>query len=397
VDPYLHQLLARLVALDTVSARSNEPAVDLLAEELEQIGFRVARQVLELGGFRKANLVAWLGPPEPDGLILCGHLDVVPFADQPGWTRDPLRLTEEGDRLYGRGTSDMKGFVAQCLAAARRLDPAALVRPLVLAFTCDEEVGCLGAEQLAPALAGLLGEIPLPRLCWVGEPTSWRVLHAHKGIVQFDVHARGRGGHSGVPEAGVNAIALAVRAATEIGAVQEALRARPDPRWQEAFPDAPYTTFNFGTIAGGTAANMIAEVCRLRVSYRPLPDADPLAPYEAVRARLAALAPHDFGSPLRGEVALGAPTVVPGMLSPRDSALEKALGDVLGAQRPGGAPFCTDGGRLAAAGIHSLVCGPGELAQAHQPDESLSRAAFEAGPDVILAVLARLLGARPRA
>src|SRR4029450_1371304 len=130
---------------------------------------------------------------------------------------------------------------------------------------------------------------------------------------------------------GRNAIALAVRAATEIGAVQEALRARPDPRWQEAFPDAPYTTFNFGTISGGTAANMIAEGCRLRVSYRPLPDADPLAPYEAVRARLAALAPHDFGSPLRGEGALGAPTVVPGMLSPRDSGVERALG---GGPRP---------------------------------------------------------------
>src|SRR4029450_5541400 len=116
---------------------------------------------------------------------------------------------------------------------------------------------------------------------------------------------------------GRSAIALAVRAATEIGAVQEALRARPDPRWQEAFPDAPYATFNFGTIAGGTALNVIAESCRLRVSYRPLPDADPLAPYEAVRARPAAFEPRDFASPLRGEVALSAANVVPGMLSPR--------------------------------------------------------------------------------
>ncbi len=395
MDPYLHDVLSRLVALDTVSSRSNEPAVDLLAEELDRMGFRVARQVIERGGCRKANLVAWLGPPEPDGLILCGHLDVVPFADQPGWTRDALCLAAEGDRLYGRGTSDMKGFVAQCLAAARRLDPASLARPLVLAFTCDEEVGCAGAEQLAPAFAALLGELPLPRLCWIGEPTSWRVCRAHKGIVQFDVEARGRGGHSSVPEAGVNAIALAARAATEIGAAQAWFRARPDERWRAVFPDAPYATFNFGTIAGGTAQNVIAEACRLRVSYRPLPEGDPLGPYEAVRARLAALEPHDFGSSLRGEIALGAPTVVPGMLSPPGTALEKALADVLGPQEPRGAPFCTDGGRLAAAGIHSLVCGPGELAQAHQPDESVARAALEEGPDLILAVLARLLGARP--
>ena len=176
---------------------------------------------------RKANLVAWLGPPEPGGLILSGHLDVVPFAGQPGWTREPLRLAAEGDRLYGRGTSDMKGFLAQCLAAARRLDPASLERPLVFVFTCDEEIGCLGAERLRPVLGALLGELPLPRLCWIGEPTRWRVLHAHKGIVAFEVEARGRGGHSSVPEAGVNAIALAARAIAAIGELQAELAPRP--------------------------------------------------------------------------------------------------------------------------------------------------------------------------
>lgn len=397
MDPYLFDLAERLVASDTVSQRSNEPLADLLADELDHLGFAVARQVAEVDGVRKVNLVAWLGPPEPGGLILSGHLDVVPFEGQPGWTREPLRLTAEGERLYGRGTSDMKGFVAQCLAAARRLAPGSLARPLVFVFTCDEEIGCLGAERLAPALASLLGQLPLPRLCWIGEPTGWRVLHAHKGIVQFDVLARGRGGHSSVPEAGVNAIALAARAVHAIGELQAAQRAEPDAAWRATFPEAPYTTFNFGTIAGGTAPNVIAEACRLRVSYRPLPDADPLAPFERVRERLAALEPRDFGSPeLRGELELGAPRVVPGLLSPRGTALEKALLEVLGDHEPGGAPYCTDGGRLERAGIHSLICGPGELAQAHQPDESISRVAFERGPEVILAVLSRQLGARAR-
>ena len=228
MDPYLFDLAERLVASDTVSQRSNEPLADLLADELDHLGFAVARQVAEVDGVRKVNLVAWLGPPEPGGLILSGHLDVVPFEGQLGWTREPLRLTAEGERLYGRGTSDMKGFVAQCLAAARRLAPGSLARPLVFVFTCDEEIGCLGAERLAPALASLLGQLPLPRLCWIGEPTGWRVLHAHKGIVQFDVLARGRGGHSSVPEAGVNAIALAARAVHAIGELQAAQRAEPD-------------------------------------------------------------------------------------------------------------------------------------------------------------------------
>jgi acetylornithine deacetylase len=397
VDRYLHDVAARLIACDTVSHRTNEPATQLLADELDRLGFAVALQATGASGERKVNLVARLGPPEPDGLILSGHLDVVPFEGQPGWTRDPLALGAEGDRLYGRGTCDMKGFIAQCLAAARRIEPASLERPLVFVFTCDEEIGCLGAERLAPALASLLGEVPMPRLCWIGEPTDWRIAYAHKGIVQLDLVAHGRGGHSSVPEAGVNAIALAARAIAEIGAIQEAERTRADERWRATFPDAPYATFNFGTIAGGTAANVIAEACRLRISYRPLPDGDPLAPHARIAARLAALEPRDFGSPdLRGAFELLPPRVVPGLASPRGTELEKTLRAVIGDHEPGGAPFCTDGGRLAAAGIASLICGPGELSQAHQPDESLPRAAFERGPDLVLDVLHRMLGARRR-
>ena len=396
MDPYLEHLTGRLVALDTVSSRSNEPAAALLADELDRLGFRVALHADLVGGERKVSVVATLGPAEPGGLILSGHLDVVPFAGQPGWTREPLALTAEGERLYGRGTSDMKGFVAACVAAARRLAPE-LERPLVLVFTCDEEIGCLGAARLAPALRTLVGELPLPSLCWIGEPTGWRVAHAHKGIVQFDVCARGRGGHSSVPEAGVNAIAVAARAIAAIGEIQADFRGRPDEKWRDTFPEAPYPTFNFGTIAGGTAANVIAEECHLRVSYRPLPDEDPLAPYDAVCERLARLEPRDFGSPaLRGEIDVGPAFAVPGLRTPRGSTLEDALLDALGRTSVGGAPFCTDGGRLAAIGIHSLVCGPGELEQAHQPDESIARDALARTPDVILAVLRRLLGARPR-
>jgi acetylornithine deacetylase len=393
----LEELTGRLVGADTVSTRGNAEAMAELAGRLESAGFRARLQRWGEGAQEKANLVAVAGPPEPDGLILSGHLDVVPFEGQPGWTRDALRLACEGDRLYGRGTSDMKVFLAQCVDAACELDVGALRRPLVFLFTSDEEIGCLGAARLAPALDALLGETPKPALAWIGEPTSWQVFHTHKGIVAFGVTVHGRGGHSSVPGAGVNAIAVAAQALASVGELQAELRRRPRAEFAPVFPDAPYTTLNFGTIHGGTASNMIAEHCAFTVSYRPLPDEDPLAVYREVRARVLERAYRDWGSELAARIEVSQPLVAPGLLSPTGSRLEQALREQLGAGAPGGAPFCTDGGRFAAAGIASLICGPGDLEQAHQPDESISRAAFESGTGHILRVVDRLCGAASEA
>ena len=394
MSTYLENLTSQLIAAETVSHQSDLPAVELLSNELDRAGFEVRIQRADREGVPKANLVAWAGPPEPGGLILSGHIDVVPFAEQPGWTHDPLVASADDDRLYGRGTSDMKGFLAQCVDAVRGLDRSRLARPVVLLFTCDEEVGCLGAATLAGALPELLEGFPLPQLAWIGEPTSYRVLHTHKGIVEFDVEVRGRGGHSSVPDAGVNAIAVAARAISEVGAVQAELRARPlSPDAGALFPEAPYTPFNIGTVQGGTAANMIAESCRFRVSYRPLPDADPLEPYRAVEARFEGMDRRDdSGSAVAAAVSIQPPLVVPGMLSPRGTSLEGALFDEFAQVESAGAAFCTDGGQFAGAGIDSLICGPGELEQAHQPDESISRAALARGPEAILRVVERLCG-----
>ena len=166
---YLYEILAQLISEDTVSHKSNSAAMQLLADHLDGHGFSVRLQHHEEDGTRKTNLVAWAGPREPDGLILSGHVDVVPFEDQPGWTRDPLGLTLEDDRIYGRGTADMKGFIAQCLEAARRVETRSLVRPIVFLFTSDEEVGCCGAARLVPALPSLLGDCPLPSFAWIGD------------------------------------------------------------------------------------------------------------------------------------------------------------------------------------------------------------------------------------
>jgi acetylornithine deacetylase len=385
----LEEVAGRLVATDTVSSRGNAGLMGELGDWLEQAGFRVRLQAWGEGESAKANLVAVAGPPEPDGLVLSGHLDVVPFRDQPGWTRDPLRLAFEGDRVYGRGTSDMKVFLAQCVDAAARLDLAALRRPVVLLFTSDEEIGCLGAARLVGELDALLGEVPKPKLAWIGEPTSWRVLHAHKGVAAFGVTVHGRSGHSSVPGAGVNAIAVAAQVMAVIGELQAELRGLPRDEFAAVFPDAPYTTLNFGTIEGGTATNVIAGQCSFTLSYRPLPDEDPGWVRREIAKRLAARTFRDWGSEVPAEIRVSEVVVAPGMLSPRGNALERALAEEL-PDVGGGAPFCTDGGRFAAAGIASLICGPGDLEQAHQPDESVSRRAFEEGTERILRVVERM-------
>jgi acetylornithine deacetylase len=391
---YLREIASRLVATDTVSHVSCVALLEALADDLDRFGFQVCLQRYPGESAPQANLVAVAGPPEPGGLAVSGHVDVVPFADQPGWTRDPLRLEITGSRVFGRGTSDMKIFLAQAMEAARRLAGASLARPLALLFTAEEEIGCLGAARLAPALAELLAGVPAPARVWIGEPTSGQVLRAHKGVVAFTVAVRGEGGHSSLPEAGVNAIAVAAQVISALGEIQAELRAQPRASFARLYPDAPYTTMNFGTIRGGTATNVIAESCELRLSYRPLPGEDPLALYHRIRARLEEGGFRDWGSGQRARVEVGTPRQAPGLLSPPGTPLAAALCAQLGVEEGGGAPFCTDGGRFAEAGMEVLICGPGELEQAHQPDESLPRAAFEAGPEHLLGVIRALCGER---
>jgi acetylornithine deacetylase len=391
MNDYLYEVAKRLVAFDTVSAKSDRDAMEYIAGQLAPRGFKTAIQPVELFGVAQANLVAWIGPPRADGLIISGHVDVVPFDGQPGWEREPLKLELAGERIYGRGTTDMKGFIAQCLDAARTLDSSRLTRPLVFVFTASEEIGCLGAKSVAPALKQILGETSVPRLAWIGEPTSWEVSRAHKSIVGFTVTVRGIGGHSGAPARGVNAIAVMARVMDTIGRYQQELTARRPAEYAEIFPDAPHDVLNFGIVNGGIALNMIAEECKLRISYRSLPDADPLGVYHEIERRLAAVDGHDYaGRERRAKIEMAVLNVVPPLDSPRGTALEAALFDVTGAKTAGGALYATDGGWFTGSGITSLICGPGDLEQAHQPNEHVRRDAFERGPAMIHKVLDRL-------
>ena len=391
MNDYLYQVASRLVAFDTVSAKSDLDAMEYIASELRPRGFKTALQTVELLGVSQANLVAWVGPPRADGLIISGHVDTVPYDGQPGWEREPLKLEPAGERIYGRGTTDMKGFIAECLDAARTLDSARLKRPLVFVFTASEEVGCQGAHLVAPALKQILGETPVPGLAWIGEPTSWGVSHAHKSIVSFGVTVRGIGGHSGAPARGVNAIAVMARVIETIGRYQRELAARRPAEYAEIFPDVPHDVLNFGTVHGGIALNMIAEECKLRISYRTLPDADPLDVYREIGHRLEALDGHDYaGREHRAKIETALMNVVPPLDSPRGTALEAALFDVTGAKTSGGALYATDGGWFTGSGITSLICGPGDLEQAHQPNEFVRRDAFERGTAMITKVVERL-------
>jgi acetylornithine deacetylase len=391
MNEYLYEVARRLVGFDTVSAKSDSAAIEYLSKELVAHGFRTVPQPVELLGVSQANLVAWVGPPRADGLIISGHVDTVPYDGQPGWTREPLRLEAEGDRVYGRGTTDMKGFIAQCLDAARTLDASKLKRPLVFVFTASEEVGCLGAHSVAPALQQILGEIPVPQLAWIGEPTSYGVCHAHKSIVSFNVTVRGIGGHSGAPAKGVNAIAVMGRVMDAIGRLQEERRATANPEFAAIFPEAPSDVLNFGSIQGGIASNMIAEECKLRISYRTLPDADPVELHREIGRRIGAIDTHDYaGREHRAKIEVGQPSVVPPLNSPRGTALEKVLFEVTGARSSGGALYGTDGGWFTGSGIVSLICGPGDLDQAHQPNEYVRRDPFERGPAMIGRVIEKM-------
>ncbi len=374
-----------------MSSRTVLPAVEYLADHLSGHGFKTAIHRIDVLGLPQANLVAWAGPPSPDGLIITGHLDTVPFEGQPGWERNPLQMEIDAERVYGRGSSDMKGFLAQCAEAARTLDKARLKRPVVFVITADEEVGMLGARELAPALQGLLGDIPRPSLAWIGEPTSYSVLHAHKSICSFEVRVRGRGGHSGTPHHGVNAIAVMARVIEALGRIQAELRAEQKPDVADVFPESPYDVMNLGTVRGGLATNVIAEECVLRASYRSLPSTDPLALFDEIKRRISAVDRHDFaGGELIADIETTVLLAAPSMWTERGSRLEKALFEVTGARTARGAQFATDGAWFSSVGIQCLICGPGDYNQAHQPNESIGREALERGPSIMTQVIERM-------
>ena len=353
--------LDRLVAHDTTSRESNLELVAEVRAFLEGLGLPV--RLTHNDERTKANLWATIGPADRGGVVLSGHTDVVPV-DGQDWSRDPFRLHRDGGRLYGRGTADMKGFCAIVLALVPEMARRGPKIPIHLAFSYDEEVGCVGVRGL---IRDVVENLPLPRAVVVGEPTSMRIVGGNKGGRSFRTEVRGVPGHSSEPRRGANSIVAAARIVSFIDGLQRELAEAADP----ACPfDPPYTTFDLGLIRGGTAFNIIPEYTTVDWGYRGLPDEEPEALERRVRDFIArevdpglkAVAPH-----------AGATTTLrnatPPLVPDTDSPAERLIRHLTGLNESGTVAFGTEAGLFQAAGIPGVIFGPGSIEQAHQPDE----------------------------
>ena len=374
------EMLARLVAFDTTSARSNLALIDFVRDYLA--GHGIDSRLTFDDQRAKANLYASLGPGEAGGVALSGHTDVVPVAGQP-WQSDPFSLSERDGRLYGRGSADMKGFIALVLALVPEMLASGLKRPLYIALSYDEELGCLGAPRM---IADIAGNLPKPAIVIVGEPTRLKLGNRHKGCYGFEIEIRGRDGHSSATHRGVNAIAHAAAAVDFLEGIGE--RFRRDGPFDDGF-DPPYTTVNVGEIQGGSAVNIIPRHCRIGWEFRPIPAVDPRAVIAEVERyvadelapRLAARAP-EAGAELRADCVV--PPLVPRPSSPAAELARR----LTGANDMVGLAFATEAGQFQEIGIDAIVCGPGSIEQAHQPDEFIEVSQLAEGE----AFLRRLIG-----
>jgi acetylornithine deacetylase len=333
---------------------------------LTPLGGRIDRLPTDETG--KLNVLARFGPEGPGGLMLSGHLDVVP-ARQPGWTSDPFQLTDGGDRWIGRGAVDMKGFVALCLVVAERLDPASLRGPLVLLFTCDEEVGSIGAQHFVRQAAGRLA---LPPSAIIGEPTEMRVVRLHKGHMRLRVTVHGAAAHSGYPKLGDNAIEKAAGAIAALAGLRRDLEAERCAS-SRYFAECPYSILTVAMVDGGTAFNIVPDRCEIGVGIRLLPGQSSREIVDRVSECL-------IRSPgLRDGVTVDVLNDSPPLLTEAERPICRRLCAMMG-QRDGAAVhYASDAGPLSTLGIDCVLWGPGSISVAHKPNEYMLKRDFSAG------------------
>lgn len=371
------EMLERLVAFDTTSSRSNLELVDFVSAYLGERGIESHRVYSPERD--KANLWATLGPDEPGGVVLSSHTDCVPVDGQP-WTTDPFVLTAQGDRLLGRGTSDMKSFLASKLVAVDGWLAAGLARPIHLAFSHDEETGGAGARPLVAAMAaaGLRPEYTI-----VGEPTSMQVVTAHKGIETFVATVAGTEIHSSLAPLAVNAVEYAARFVTALSDLGRE-KAEHGP-FDEDF-DLPHTTVHTGIIRGGTALNIVPRHCEIEFEYRVMPDDDP----EQLKRRFDEIAQEVMAQmPDDGDVGIviRKRSGFPALNTPLDSPAVAAVGALTPVPGTAKVAYGTEAGLFAEAlNAPTIVCGPGAIAQAHKPDEWVEQAQLELCDEFMVAL-----------
>uniref|UniRef100_UPI0035CC956A acetylornithine deacetylase n=1 Tax=uncultured Sphingomonas sp. TaxID=158754 RepID=UPI0035CC956A len=363
--------LEALIGFDTTSRDSNLALIGYV-ESFLQTHDVPSRRVANADG-SKANLYASAGPSVPGGVVLSGHTDVVPV-DGQAWSSDPFVLTRRGDRLYGRGTCDMKGFLALALATVPAFAQGKTARPLHLAFSYDEEVGCLGAPSM---IRELVAELPTPIAVIVGEPSDMEVVSGHKGISTWRVTVRGHEAHSSLTHLGVSANMVAVGLMAHLRDLAERFERHPDPA---SLYHPPHATLTIGLMQGGTAVNILARECGFTFDLRTPPGQNPetiMAPF------LAACAVEDRALKLRfadAGVSVARRSATPSFAPEADGAAEMLARRLTGDNGPARVvPYAAEAGQFQGAGFSTIICGPGSIEQAHQADEYLQITQFERG------------------
>ena len=357
-------VLKALVAFDTTSRESNLQLIEFVRDYLASCD--VPCELIYNQQRSKANLFATIGPTDKPGIVLSGHTDVVPVDGQP-WTVPPFELTERDGKVYGRGTADMKGYIACVLALVPSLVSTSLRLPVHIALSYDEEVGCLGVRSL---LAELEQRPVKPMLCIIGEPTELKPVLGHKGklAIRCDIH--GHACHSAYAPLGVNAIEYAAELIGELGRIGTRLKA---PEHHDARFDPPFSTVQTGMIGGGKALNIVPADCRFDFEIRALPSHDPndvardLKTYaeQHVLPRMRAVSD-------RSEIRFSELSAYPGLATDAHSEAAELIAAFCGSRAFGTVAFGTEGGLFDAAGIPTVVCGPGSMDQGHKPDEFVS-------------------------
>ncbi len=376
------EILDDLTAFPTISRDSNLDLIGYVRELLSSLG--IASTLVHNEDGRKANLWATIGPADRPGIVLSGHTDVVPVEGQ-AWTSDPFKLTRREGNLYGRGSADMKGFIACCLAMAQRAVKVPLKTPINFAFSYDEEIGCVGVRRLLD----LLKDAPVrPRLCIVGEPTLMQAVTAHKGKLGFRVTAHGLEAHSSLAPIGVNAIYMACDLISEIRALQRQI-SEHGPR--DGDYEVAYTTLHVGKMQGGEVMNIVPNRCTFDFEIRYLPDDDAAGIVARIKAAAEKVAAtyRDVYSGARFEFA--DLQSYPAMNTPVDSEAVKFVHSLTGGNSTGKITFGTEGGLFQAVlGTPAVVCGPGSIAVAHKPDEYVSEAQMAACDRMLARLVERL-------
>ncbi|MGE0596369.1 MAG: acetylornithine deacetylase [Hyphomonadaceae bacterium] len=364
------EVLTRLIAFDTTSRNSNLALIAWIEDYLRARGV-ASERVADASG-EKANLIALIGPRVEGGVVLSGHTDVVPVDGQP-WSSDPWTVTERHGKLYGRGVADMKSFIAIALAHVDAMLAAPLKRPVLLAFSYDEEVGCLGAPDL---ISRLMEAMPAPAAAIIGEPTSMKVVSGHKSMRSFLVEVEGKEAHSSLVDDGVSAVMEALKLMQVVADMGVEARANAPPGTLFSPPGA---TMTIGRVEGGTALNILARKCSFGWDLRTPPEADPDAIEARFREAAAIVDAHIRKHAPEGGVRITRRSNTAGLAPVADSAAEVLARALTGDNETRVVSYGAEAGLFQRAGAPAVLCGPGSIEQAHQPDEWIEIAQIKEG------------------